>query len=154
MLRYTATCYVNGCCSKKKNQDKKVVVACSKVAQGVEEWCQMFRCVIVCSDWLKWVQARSRVLCVRTGRIVHLFAKVCGHALKWVASKFRYMNMYDNKYVNRNKYVNKDKGIWNIGECIKAKVNHSCEQDKDTSTRAAADGEKGNTTVDRATCLW
>ena len=95
--------------AKKKNQDKKVVVACSKVAQGIEEWCQMFQCVIVCSGWLKWVQARCRVLCVRTGRIVQLCAKVCGNALKWVASKFRYMNMYDNKYVNRNKYVNKDK---------------------------------------------
>ena len=55
--------------------------------------------------------------------------------------------------MNRNKYVNKDKCIWNIGECIKAKVNYSCEQDKDTSARAAADGEIENTTVDRATCL-
>jgi len=36
---------------------------------------------------------------------------------------------------------------------IRAKVNRSYEQNKDTSTRAVADGEKGNTTVDRATCL-
>jgi len=44
----------HGCCSqKKKNTDKKVVVACSKLAQGVREWCQRFRYVMVCSGCLK-----------------------------------------------------------------------------------------------------
>jgi len=138
---------------KKKNQDKKVVVACSKVAQGVEERCQMVRCVMVFSCWLTWVQARCRALRVRTGRTVLLCAPVCGNALRWVAPKFRYINIYDNRYVNMNKCVYKDKCIWNIRECIKAKANHSYEQNKDTVTRAAADGEKGNTTIDRATCL-
>jgi len=90
---------------KKKEQDKKVVVACSKMAQGVTEWCQMFRCVIVCSDWFKWVKARCNVLCVMTGRTVPLRAAVCCNALKWVASKFRNKNTYDNRYVSRNKCV-------------------------------------------------
>ena len=36
---------------------------------------------------------------------------------------------------------------------MKAKVNYSYEQNKDISTGAVADGEKANTTVDRATCL-
>ena len=55
--------------------------------------------------------------------------------------------------MNRNRCVYKDKCIRNLGECLKAKVNHWYEQNTDTSTSAAADGVKGNTTVDRATCL-
>jgi len=38
-------------------------------------------------------------------------------------------------------------------QCMQAKVNHLYEQKKDISTGAVADGEKGNTSVDRATCL-
>jgi len=101
---------------KKKNKNKKVVVACSKVAQGLKEWCQLFRCVIVCSGWSKRVETRCSVLCVGTGRTVLLGAAVCCNALKWVASKFRYINIYDNKYVNRNRCVCEDKCIWDTGD--------------------------------------
>ena len=138
---------------KKENKDKTVVIACSKLAQGVREWCQMFRCVMVCSGWLKWVEACCSVLCVGTGRTVLLWAAGCRNALKWVASKFRYINIYDNRYVNRNRCVYKDKCTWDVGECMKANFNYLYEQNKDISTSAVADEEKGNTTVDRATCV-
>jgi len=71
--------------------------------------------------------------------------------LKWVASKFRYIYIYDNGYVNGNRCVYKDKCIWDIGEFMKAKVNYLYQQNKDISTGAVADREKGSTTVDRAT---
>ena len=90
---------------------------------------------------------------VVAGRTVLLSAAVCCNAFKWVASKFRYIHIYDNRCVNRNRCVCKDNCIWDLGECMKAKVNYSYEQNKDISTGAVADGEKANTTVDRATCL-
>jgi len=36
-----------GVAAKKGKKDKRVVVAGSQVAQGVTEWCQKFRCVMV-----------------------------------------------------------------------------------------------------------
>jgi len=96
----------------------------------------MFQCVMDCSSWLKRVGVRCSVLCVGTGRTVLLCAVVCCNALKWVASKFRYINVYDNRYVNRNKCVYNDKCMWNIGECMKANVNHLYEQNKDINTGA------------------
>jgi len=77
------------------------------VTRGVTEWCQRFRCVMVCLGWLKWVEARCSVLCVVMGRTLLLFA----HALKRVPSKFKYTNIYDNRYVKRNTCVHKDKCI-------------------------------------------
>ena len=87
----TAHCKVTSMdvAAKKENKDKKVVVACSTVAQGVEEWCQMFRCVIVCSSWLKCVETRCSIQCVGMGQTVLLCAAVRCNALKWVASKSR-----------------------------------------------------------------
>jgi len=101
----------------------------------------------------EWVDACCSVLCVRTGQTALLCAAVCYNALKWVASKFRYINIYDNRYVNRNRCVYKDKCIWDIGDCMKAKVNYLCEQNKDISTGAVAEREKGNTLLNRATCV-
>jgi len=88
-----------------------------------------------------------------SGRTVLLWAAGCCNALKCVASKFRYINIYVNRYVNKNRCVYKDKCTWDVGECMKANFNYLYEQNKDISTGAVADGEKGNTTVDRATCV-
>ena len=95
------------------------------------------------------------MLCVGTGRTVLLCAAVSCNALKWVSSKFRYIIIYDNRYVNRNRCVYKDKCTWDVGECMKlaANFNYLYEQNKDISTGAVADREKGNTTVDRAICV-
>ena len=79
----------------------------------------------------EWVEACCSVLCVRTGQTALLCAAVCCNALKWVASKFRYINIYDNRYVNRNRCVYKDKCIWDIGEWAKYTVRaskHHCRQ--------------------------
>jgi len=138
---------------KKKNKDTKVVLACSKVVWTVTEWCQMFRCVIVRLGWWNLVQARCSVLCVGTGQTMLLCAAVCCYVLRWVASKFRHINIHDNRYVNRNKCVYKGKCIWDIRKCMKSKVNHLYEQIKDISTGAVAYGLKGNPIIDRATFL-
>ena len=104
---------------------------CSKVAQGVTERCQRFQCVIVCSGWLKRVSARFCMLYMVTGRTVLLCAELCCNILKYVASNLRYVNIYDNRYLNRNGCVHKDKFIWDTGECMKVEVNHLYDRRKE-----------------------
>jgi len=82
-----------------------------------------------------------------------LSCAVCRNVLLWVASKFSHIDIYDDRYVNRNKCVYKEKCILDIGKCMEAKVNHLYEQNKHISTGAVADREKGHTSGDMATCL-